>query len=683
MQLRRNRWSVGTFVTLLIALVLEGCSGESGSAPASTVQSGGTAFGSTTVAGLGGVSASGGTKAVGGINATGGSSARVSVTDSGGSSAVGGTSTTGTLVSGGSTAAGGGVGTGGTSAVGGASAVGGTKATGGSSNVSAGGTRANGGTSSSGGTSAVGGTKATGGATSAADASFCGLVSPSGATALAFPGAQGFGKNATGARNGSVYHVTNLNDSGAGSFRDAVSVANRFVVFDVGGYISLVTAVSAKSNITIAGQTAPGGGIGFRGGEISFASQSNVICRYVRIRPGSETAATDDDALSLYRAHNVIMDHSSFEFAPWNNIDGVSDDWQTYPVTDITFQDSLIADPTGQQFGAHTESVASNWSWYRNIFANSHNRNPLAKANTVFVNNLLYNYSAGYTTHTSTAFQHDILNNYFVFGPASTGTDNTWFQVDSNQSIYYAGNLKDSNLNGTLDGSGTTPYWYQGAGTILTSAWSTETTAVTPLSAASAARVAMSLAGPLPRDPMDALIVSQVMTLGKGTTGLGAGTVGPGSALYTSQAQTGLANNGYGAIASGTKPTDTDNDGMPDNWENANGSNPATNDAMTKAADGYTLIERYVNWLAGPHAITTAGTAVDVDLSAYATGFSLVTPTYAVSGAQNGTVTLASDGHTARLQPTSGCHGLSSFNFTVTGSDTTAYSSQVVVLVAP
>ena len=76
--------------------------------------------------------------------------------------------------------------------------------------------------------------------------------------AIAFPGAQGFGKKATGARNGVVYHVTNLNDAGAGSFRDAVSASNRFVVFDVGGYIQLVTAVSVKSNITIAGQTAPG-----------------------------------------------------------------------------------------------------------------------------------------------------------------------------------------------------------------------------------------------------------------------------------------------------------------------------------------------------------------------------------------------------------------------------------------
>ena len=121
---------------------------------------------------------------------------------------------------------------------------------------------------------------------------------------------------------------------------------------------------------------------------------------------------------------------------------------------------------------------------------------------------------------------------------------------------------------------------------------------------------------------MDALIISQVMTLGKGTTGLGAGTVGPDGGLYTSQSQTGLPNSGYGAIAGGTRPTDTDNDGMPDSWESATGSNVSTNDAMTKAADGYALIEHYVNWLAVPHATSAAGASVDVDLSAWATGFS-------------------------------------------------------------
>src|SRR5207249_4716457 len=138
------------------------------------------------------------------------------------------------------------------------------------------------------------------------------------------PGALGFGGTATGGRFGTVYHVTNLNDSGSGSFRDAVSSSGRIVVFDVGGYINLASAVSVKGNMTIAGQTAPGGGIGFTGYEISFANQKNIICRFVRIRPGGSSPSTDD-SLSFYRASNIICDHTSLEFAKWNNIDAVGD----------------------------------------------------------------------------------------------------------------------------------------------------------------------------------------------------------------------------------------------------------------------------------------------------------------------------------------------------------------------
>ena len=660
MMLSSFRGSLRTGFAAALVLVASGCNGGA---------TGGDQSGN---GGAGNSGATGGQRAgTGGSPGAGGSSTTGGSTGSGGSTGTGGTGTGGGNT-GGSSATGGSAGTAGKAGAGGGGGAAGSKGTGGS--TATGGAIGSGGSPGSGGTTGTGGTTSTGGSTGTG-----GTAAP----ALAFPGAQGFGKKVTGGRNGTVYHVTNLNDSGAGSFRDAVSASNRIIVFDVGGYVQLVTAVSGKSNLTIAGQTAPGEGIGFSGGEISFASQSNIIMRHIRIRPGSDTASTEDDALSLYRAHDVIVDHTSLEFAPWDVIDGVSDDWQDYPVTNITFQDSMVADPTGQQFGAHTESVQSNWSWYRNIFANSHNRNPLAKVNTVFVNNVLYNYSAGYTTHTSTNFTHDILNNYFIFGPASTGTDNTWYQIDKNQSIYYAGNLKDTNLNGTLDGTTTTPYWYQGTGTVLTSPWSTETTAVPALDTASGARVAISEAGTLPRDPIDALIISQVMTLGKGTTGSGANTVGPGGGLYTSQADTGLDNNGYGSIAGGTRPTDSDNDGMPDVWESANGSNVNANDSMTIAADGYALVEHYINWLAGPHAQTAAGAAATFDLSTYATGFGNVSPTYTVSGAQNGAVTLAADKHTAQFQPTSGFHGMGAFTFTVTGSDGSAYTSQVSVLVTP
>jgi autotransporter-associated beta strand protein len=511
----------------------------------------------------------------------------------------------------------------------------------------------------------------------------------SNAQTAAFPGALGFGANVTGGRGGTVYHVTTLADSGAGSFRDAVSHSGRIIVFDVGGYIKLNSAVSCSGNLTIAGQTAPGGGIGFYGGEISFSSRSNIICRYIRIRPGSLTASTTDDALAMANARTMIFDHCSFEFGPWNNIDAVSSDWQTTPVTEITFQNCLNADPTydaasppPQGFGAHTESVSSTMSWFYNIFANSHNRNPLAKINTVFINNVEFNCSAGYTTHTSTSFSHDIVNNYFISGPASGGNF-PWYQIDSNQSIYESGNLLDSNEDGALNGSPTSVYWYQGVGTELTSPWSSVTATTPTYSTVAAYRLAISRAGVLPRDQVDDLVISQMKTLGNAPTGTGAGTAGPDGGLYSSQTQTGLGNNGYGVINGGIAPIDTDNDGMPDYWEKAMGLNfSSASDAMTIGADGYANIERYLNWLADPHAFTVTNTPVDIDLWQYTSGFTNANPTYTVTILSNGVVTLNS-GHIAHFTPAANFSGMGAFQFTVTGNDGTAWSNNVAVIASP
>jgi autotransporter-associated beta strand protein len=497
-----------------------------------------------------------------------------------------------------------------------------------------------------------------------------------------FPGALGFGARAYGGRTGSVYHVTTLADSGAGSFRTAVSSPNRTVVFDVGGYIELITAVSVRENITIAGQTAPGGGIGFKGGEISFANRNNIICRYIRIRPGSDTASDTDDALSLYRARNVILDHVSMEFAPWNNVGAVSDDWQNWPVTDVTFQNCINANPTGQQFGAHTESVNSTMAWFYTIFANSHNRNPMSKINDMFINNVLYNCSAGYTTHTSTPFDHDIVNNYFIAGPGSSG-NLPWYQVDNDQSIYYSGNYYDSDENGVLGGGITTPYWYQGApyGTVLLSPWSSLTSTSVLYSARAAYRVAVSQAGALPRDQVDDLVISQVKTLGNGSVGPGAGTAGPDGGFYTSQTQTGLPNNGYGVINGGLAATDTDGDGMPDYWETALGSNPNFADNNLPGTGGYTKLENYLNWLADPHAVATKSGFVDIDLWRYTSGFTNVSPVYSAFAATNGTVAVVLNNHTARFSATAGFSGLGSFRFSVAGSDGSQATNAVGILV--
>ncbi len=495
----------------------------------------------------------------------------------------------------------------------------------------------------------------------------CGAFGISVAGPLAFPGALGFGANATGGRAGSVYHVTNLNDSGEGSFREAVSKGNRIVVFDVGGYIKLKSAVSMASNLTIAGQTAPGEGIGFRGGKISMGKQQNIIIRHIRVRPGSETASNKDVGINLYNARNVILDHVSIEFAPWNNIGGVSDDWQNYPVTDVTVQSSLIAYPTYQRFGAHVESVNSNWSWYYNAFASTHNRNPLDKVNDVFINNILYNFEAGYTTHTSTNFKHDIVANYFVYGPKGK---NAWYQIDKNQSIYYKDNMIDTDTNGVLNGKETTPYWYQGTGTILEKPWSEHTTNNPVYSAATAFRLVTSLSGTLPYDDVDSLVWSEINSLGK------KGTVFSSSSLHSSL---GLSNDGYGEILAGEAPVDTDGDGMPDFWENAAGTDPSKDDAMTIGSDGYANIENYINWLAVPHVRGMAGETIEVDLREFTAGFQSVSPSYSVKAA-DADVSLAADGYTARFVSKKTASGATSFAYTVSGNDGTEYTGSVSVL---
>jgi hypothetical protein len=240
----------------------------------------------------------------------------------------------------------------------------------------------------------------------------------------AFPGAQGYGQYATGGRGGTVYHVTTLADSGAGSFRDAVSQSGRTIVFDVGGYIVLNSAVSCASGITIAGQTAPGGGIGVMNNEVSFYNDNNIICRFFRFCQGG--SATGSSAVNIGAttgpASNMIFDHISVEFGQWDSVDAVH-------TATFTVQNSIIADPINQQFGAHVEGY--NATWYGNIWANAHNRQPLCKADTIFINNVVYDFQAAYTTgDTGAAHNHDIINNYFITGPSSSAPQDDFFQIN-------------------------------------------------------------------------------------------------------------------------------------------------------------------------------------------------------------------------------------------------------------
>jgi hypothetical protein len=218
-------------------------------------------------------------------------------------------------------------------------------------------------------------------------------------------------------------------------------------------------------------------------------------------------------------------------------------------------------------------------AWYYNFWVSEHNRQPLAKIDTIFVNNTEYNFQAGYTVaDTSGNFRHDIINNYFITGPTDTSGGNAFYQMDANQSIYSTGNLRDNNNDGVLNGSSISP---GGGGTVLSAPWSTLSTNTTVYSTAGAYRFDVSQTGVLPRDQLDSLILSQIKTLGNGPAGTGAGTAGPGGGLYNDQTSTGLGNNGYGILNGGIAPLDSDQDGLPDYWELALGSNPNVADSLT------------------------------------------------------------------------------------------------------
>ena len=486
----------------------------------------------------------------------------------------------------------------------------------------------------------------------------------------AFPGAVGFGAAATGGRGGTVYHVRNLYDSGPGSFRDAVSQPNRIVVFDVGGFTLLPSTnrtvnagIQIQNNTTIAGQTAPGDGFGVIARETGVGGATNIIVRYIRCRQGMLDGHSAGNGVGGYLANTVIFDHVSIGFGQWNNIDAVG-------AQNITFQNCIIADPTGQQFNAHTE--VGPFCWYRNLWANTHNRQPLARSDTIYVNNFVYDYQAAYTTTTSANYHHDLINNYFVTGPYTGQPADNFFQVNTNQLFYVSGNYLDSSKDGKLNGSVTTP---GSAVTLVSSPWSSVTTNLFTVSAAATVPYVVSSAGcSLVRDGVDLQTLSEALSLG---------ILGHG---WTNQTQTGLPNFGYGFLNGGMPPVDSDQDGMPDYWESANGLNPNDpSDASATNALGYMKLEEYLNWLADPHAMVTRWTAttnsVNVDLWPYTIGFTNLSPTYTVSNPSNGVVSLLVDGHTAKFSPASNYVGLASFRFTVTSSTGIALTNTVPVLV--
>jgi hypothetical protein len=397
----------------------------------------------------------------------------------------------------------------------------------------------------------------------------------SSAQQLAFPGAEGFGAYATGGRGGTVVHVTNLNATGEGSLMEAVSQPNRIVVFDVGGVIHLSPSqiIQLANNVTIAGQTAPGEGITIYGNRV-VANGSNVIIRYIRMR-GSINMSEDKCTFTCDGANNIILDHCTISWGRWDCVHITNSN-------NITWQNCIISegiDP--QRFGAITDGTR-NWTITHCLWANNSSRNPKLKCYAQQINNVIYNYGNGIVGgHSSADNYQDVINNYFIAGP-NTSSDKYWNDWTSTDHLYSVGNMKDENKNGKLDGVAVTDY--NGA----TAMQYPHLSCPAPVGIESAEdaynTIIASVGCSRVRDAHDIRLINQVMSLGTQGT------------IIHQESEVG----GIGTVNGGTAPVDTDNDGMPDEWETANGLNPMANDANNDVdSNGYTNIEDYINSLAG------------------------------------------------------------------------------------
>lgn len=454
----------------------------------------------------------------------------------------------------------------------------------------------------------------------------------------AFPAAEGSAAYIGGARGGQseVYHVTNLNDDGEGSFRDAVSKGNRIIVFDVSGMIDLKSRVSiAHNNITIMGHTAPGDGICFRGNSVKINGE-NIILRYLRFRPGSKLADGSDtetqDGFSIpIGARNIILDHCSVSWGTDENLSIIGGE-------NVTVQRCIISEALNSSIHAKGEhSYAGIWggrciSIHHNIIASHKSRNPkIGTSETVSMtpgytdkdtivdmwNNVIYNWGdkAGYGAENGANV--NIVNNYYKPGPATPAekrsrifelSPGNKYQPKWSGDIYASGNFIDD--DGEDAAAVNEDNWQveRGTGVYLASPDITynklEQRPYAPLENIQTAQeayedVLSDVGASLPKqDLVDARIIDNV----KNRTAPATGT--HGSSYLVDDPVDGIPegqenlydDRGYPIWVNETHAADfdADRDGIADSWEDKMGldkTNP--NDSLNLGAGGYTWLEIY------------------------------------------------------------------------------------------
>lgn len=415
---------------------------------------------------------------------------------------------------------------------------------------------------------------------------------------LAFPSAEGFGRFTLGVRAASapeVYHVTNLDDSGTGSLRDAVSKDGRIVVFDVSGIIKLKSTLVFKGNSIIAGQTAPGDGVVVYGDRVSFSGAKNLIIRHMRFRMGKSAPSGKKDAAGVANGTDMIFDHLSIS---WGRDETFSISWDSKgsKPANITIQNSII----GQ--GLHDHSCGGliqtdgGVTLFRNLYIDNKTRNPKVKGLNQFVNNVVYNWGGGggYIMGDSEGNSWaTVEDNYFIGGPNSSGTS-AFTRGTQTFQIYQKGNYIDADGNGQLGGAlaatESDGSFYGSKSVASPSSFENLPVAFAAITQQTSAKEAYDIivkevgASYPARDDVDKYMIDELTSLGKK------------GAIISDEASLSLANV-VGNFKDGTK-TDTDKDGIPDEWEDKMGLNKNDpSDALKKDASGYLNIEIYLNGL--------------------------------------------------------------------------------------
>ena len=418
----------------------------------------------------------------------------------------------------------------------------------------------------------------------------------------AFAGAEGFGAKATGGRGGRVIAVTNLDDSGPGSLREAIDAKGpRVVVFRVSGTIPLQSSLRLRhDDITIAGQTAPGDGICLKDYSFDLAGANNAIVRYLRVRPGA-ASGKGLDAFGGSSGENIIVDHCSMS---WSVDECVS----IYSAArNFTVQWCLISESLYQSVhvkGHH--GFGGIWggqgaSWHHNLLAHHSSRNPRIAGKSLgnqladLRNNVIYNWGYNSTYGGDGDVRVNLVNNYYKPGPATR--EGVCARVanpsegEQPNNWWIAGNLVVGSPDVTADNWRGVHLSGDLAAEDIRADKPFEVAPVTTQLAPEAYALVLQQAGAtLPRrDSLDTRIVEETRT---GTAHFG-GKYGEGKGIIDSPATVG----GWPELKTLRAPAESDGDGMPDEWEAKYGLNPhdASDGSKDKDGDGYTNVEEYLN----------------------------------------------------------------------------------------